>query len=120
MSRTKAVSEELQTVHWKALKTNPYLQPLAAQMLNKGGLLVKKKVKLKGTTQYDEPEEVLVHYDSNYFSAKVTKTFEGLLEDGMSQFQVTREVERILLRSSSTSNVEDDSNSIVIEDIDDE
>jgi len=106
MSKKKTEPEGLQTVHWKALKTNPYLQPLAAQMLNKDGFLIKKKVKLKGSTQYDEPEEVLVRYDSEYFDNKLEKTFEGLFQDGMSNLQVLKMVEDSLTRYLTPSFLE--------------
>ena len=103
MSKKKTEPEGLQTVHWKALKTNPYLQPLAAQMLNKDGFLIKKKVKLKGSTQYDEPEEVLVHYDSEYFDAKLERTFQGLFEEGMSNLQVLQLVKKSLTQHTPFS-----------------
>jgi len=106
MSKKKTEPEGLQTVHWKALKTNPYVQPLAAQMLNKDGFLIKKKVKLKGSTQYDEPEEVLVHYDSEYFDNKLEKTFEGLFLEGMSNLQVLKIVEDSLTRYLAPSSLE--------------
>lgn len=102
MSKTTKLFTRIETVSWRSLKTNPYNQPLAGQMLKKGGFVVTKKVKLKGSTQYDNAEEVRVVYDRDYFQSKLRHTLLNLLEDGLTLVDILHEVKVAL-----TGNEED-------------
>jgi hypothetical protein len=92
------------TISWRQLKTNPYNQRLAGAMLNDAGLVLKREVKTKGLTQYDDKREAYVVYDSCYFYEKLRKVLLPLLEDGLSRTEIIDHVRLALYGETGLPN----------------
>ncbi|OCQ97514.1 hypothetical protein BCD67_24700 [Oscillatoriales cyanobacterium USR001] len=67
-------------VSWQEIKTNPYNQSLHKKMLDEGGYVIRKQVKLKLSTLTDEPVDCYVKYDTQFVHRKLLSVLKPLLE----------------------------------------
>jgi hypothetical protein len=56
----------LNSVHWKQIRGNPFVQPLHPRMLTEEGYTVSKLVKLTGESKHSERTKVMVLYNRDY------------------------------------------------------